>query len=158
MTWEACRSTLPMIRGHPSCLGERNLFDAALVAATFEGCGEILVHDGGRGVVVDEAAGHDEDVGIVVLTDEVGNLGRPAESGADALVLVDRHGDAFAAATDGDAAFHLAAFNGIGKGVTIVGIVAALLREGAEVVPADALRIKPGLYELLERKARMVGS
>ena len=47
-------------------------------------------------VFADEAAWEDNDVGVVVLADEVGDLGLPNKSGADALVLVEGHRDAFA--------------------------------------------------------------
>ena len=45
------------------------------MAATFELGGEVLVHDGTGGILIDETAWHHEHIGIVVLTDEVGNLG-----------------------------------------------------------------------------------
>ena len=61
---------------------------ALLVAATFEAGGEELVHNLASHVIVDETAWHYQYVGIVVLTDEMCNLGNPAQSGAHLLVLV----------------------------------------------------------------------
>ena len=72
------------------------LLHSLLVAATFEGCGEVFVHDGTCGVGSDESSWHDEYVGIVVLADEVSYLGNPCEAGAYVLMFVERHGDAFA--------------------------------------------------------------
>ena len=66
------------------------------MATAFEGGCEELIHDLACHVVVDETTGHHKHVGIVVLTDEVGDLGNPAQSGAHLLVLVQRHADTFA--------------------------------------------------------------
>ena len=74
---------------------DRNLCDPSCVAAAFEMGGEELVHYLSGHVGVDETAWHDEHVGIVVLTDEVGDFRNPAQAGADALVLVQRHRNAF---------------------------------------------------------------
>ena len=70
------------------CSLNRDLIHALLVAATFEGCGEELVHNLASHVIVDETAWHYQYVGIVVLTDEMCNLRNPAQSGAHLLVLV----------------------------------------------------------------------
>ena len=66
------------------------------MASTLEGSGEELVHNLAGHIVVDESAGHDEHVGIVVLTDEVGYLRHPAQARPDRLMLVERHHDALA--------------------------------------------------------------
>ena len=58
------------------------------MASAFELGGEILVHDGTGGLLGDEAARHHQHIGIVMLTDEVGNLGYPAQAGTDGLMLV----------------------------------------------------------------------
>ena len=56
--------------------------DTFLVASAFKlGC-EVLVHDGTGGILRDETAWHDQHVGVVVLTDEVGDFWYPAEAGA----------------------------------------------------------------------------
>ncbi len=81
----------------------RYFVDTLLMASALELGGEELVHDTCCHVRIDEAAGHHEHVGVVVLTDEVCNLGNPAEACANGLMLVERHIDAFARAADGDA-------------------------------------------------------
>ena len=68
--------------------------------------GEVLVHNLTSHLLVDKATRHHQHVGIVVLTDEVGNLRNPAEASADALMLVQRHVDALAASADGNAGIH----------------------------------------------------
>lgn len=78
----------------------RYLVDTFLMASAFELGGEELIHDALCHGVVDETAGHYEHIGIVVLTDEMCNLGYPAQTGTDGLVLVESHVDALAAATD----------------------------------------------------------
>ena len=96
----------------------RNLVDAALVTTTFEVGGEIFVHNFTGHLLIDETTGHDKHIGIIVLTDEMGNLGNPAQTGTDALVLVERHTDAFAAATDSNAGKYLAILDAACQGMT----------------------------------------
>ena len=101
----------------------RNLFYATLMATAFERNREEFVHDGTGRVVVDETTGHHEHVGIVVLTDELADFRAPANSGTNALMLVERHGNTLSATTDGNAWINLAAFNAFSQCVTKVRIV-----------------------------------
>lgn len=123
-----------------------NLVDTCLVASTFEGRVEELLHDGCCRGGVDEASGHHEHVGIVVLAYEMRYFGYPAESGTYALMLVERHVDALAAAADGNAGVALAALHGCCKRVSIVGIVAAIGAVGAEVLVLPAFGLEPLLH------------
>ena len=84
------------IRESTKLLFARNVLDALLMATTCELGVEELVEALTAYVLGDEAAREDDDVGVVVLTDEVGNLWLPYKTGTDALVLVEGHGDAFA--------------------------------------------------------------
>ena len=74
----------------------RDVLDALLVATTGEFGLEELVEALAAHFLGDEAAWEDDDVGIVVLADEVSDLWLPNETGTDALVLVEGHRDAFA--------------------------------------------------------------
>ena len=65
-----------------------NLINSLLMASAFEGSRKELVHNLASHIVVDETTWHYQYVGIVVLTDEMCNLGNPAQSGAHLLVLV----------------------------------------------------------------------
>ncbi len=67
-------------------------------------------------------------------------LGRPAECGAYALMLVERHRYALARAAKADAALQFAALDRIGQRMREVGIVDALGRIGAEVDDLESLR------------------
>ena len=53
------------------------LIDSLLMASTLKLGGEELIHDGFGCLFAYEAARHDKHIGIVVLTDEVSNLGQP---------------------------------------------------------------------------------
>ena len=110
--------------------------------------GEKLVEDLAGHVVVDEAARQDKHVSVVVLADEMRNLGYPAQASADALVLVERHGDALARSADADAGVDLAALHALGQGVAEVGIVAAFLAEGAIILICDASLVEVLLDKL----------
>ena len=126
------------------------------MAAALKLCVEELVHDLARHVVVDETAWHHQYVGIVVLTDQVSDLGYPAKAGANALVLVERHADALTATAHGYAWIDLAFFYALGQLVTELGIVAALLCVCAVILVLKAFLLKVLFYELLQWKSSMV--
>ena len=86
----------------------------------------------------------------------LGNFGHPYEGGAYVLMFVERHGYAFAAAADGDAAFHFARFHTLSEGVGKVGIVAAFSGVSAVVLVSNALLFKVLLDVLLEFIAGVV--
>ena len=80
----------------------RDLVDSFLMASAFKLCGEVLVHDLTSSLLRDKTSWHHEHIGIIVLTDEVGNLGNPAKTGTDALVFVECHVDTLTRTADGD--------------------------------------------------------
>ena len=134
----------------------RNLIDALLVATAFEGGLEELIHNLTGGIVVDEASGHYEHVGIVVLTNEVGDFGAPCQSGTHALMLVERDGDAFARAANADARIYLAALDALGQGMAEVRIVDAGIAPRAIVLIGIAFLLEILKHELLQRITCMV--
>ena len=134
-----------------------NLINSFLMAATFELGGEILVHDGTGCLLRDEASGHHQHIGIVVLTDEMGNLRNPAETCTDGLVLVEGHVDALTGATNGDAWEYLALLDTLSQCVAEVGVVAGVLGVGAVVLILIAFFLEVLLDELFQGKACVVG-
>lgn len=73
----------------------RNIFDALLVASASELCVEEFVKALTACLLADESAWEDDDVGIVVLADEMCNLWLPHKTCTYLLVLVESHRDAF---------------------------------------------------------------
>ena len=134
----------------------RNLVDALLMAPALELGGEVFVHNFASHSLVNEAPRHYEHVGVVVLSNQMGNLWNPAKSGTNALMLVQRHVDSLAAAADGYARKNLASFNATRQGMTEVAIVARLLAVRAIVLVLVSLLLKILLNELLQCKASMV--
>ena len=132
--------------------------DAAFVASSVEGCGEECIDDLQGEVGVDEACGEDEDVGIVVLSGESGELDCPADGCAYALVLVEGHCDAVSAAAHCDARVALAGLDGRCAGVGEVGVVAALLGVGSEVGVGEATDCEVVLDDALEFVAGVVAA
>ena len=118
------------------------------MASTLELGGEVLVHDGAGSLLRDEAAWHHQHIGIVVLTDEMGNLGNPAETGTYALVLVEGHIDALTRSTDGDTWEYLALLDALSQCMTEVAVVARVLSVSAVVLILVALLLEVLLYEL----------
>lgn len=134
----------------------RNLFYAALMATAFEGNREELVHDGTGRVVVDETTGHHEHIGIVVLTNQLANLGIPAYTGANALVLVKRHGDALTTAADGNAGINLTALDTLGQGMSVVGIVHGGIAPCSIVLNGVSFLFEILQHELLQGKTSVI--
>ena len=67
---------------------KRNLLDTTLVAATFEGSREELIHDSLCSLVVDETAWKYQDIRIIMLTDEMSNLLVPCQTSTDRKSVV----------------------------------------------------------------------
>ena len=110
-----------------------HLGDARDMASAFELGGEIGVEHLDGFVVGDEARREDDDVRVVVAADQRRDLGVPAETRADALMFVERHGHPFARTAERDAAFQFAVFDRFGQRVGEVGVVDALGRVCAEI-------------------------
>ena len=134
----------------------RNLIDATLMTAAFELRIEEFIHNLLCHVVVYETSWHDKHVGIVVLADEMSNLWYPAQTGSDGLMLVQSHVDALTAAADGYSREYLSLLDAFCKGMSEIGVVAALLAEGAIVLICYAVLIEVLLYVLLKLIACMV--
>ena len=77
---------------------------SALVAASFEGGFDVFFEDLEGEVFGDEAGGKGEDVGVVVLTGEMGNLDIPAEGATYVGILINGHLDTISTSADDDAA------------------------------------------------------
>ena len=119
------------------------------MAAAFEGSSEELVHNLARHVVVDETTRHHKYVGIVVLTDEVGDLGNPAQTGSHLLVLVQGDADTLTTATDGDTGIDLTALDTLSEGMTEVGIIDGGVTPSTVVLIRIALLLEILEYEFL---------
>ena len=132
------------------------LLNTALMATAFETGLEELVHDGLRCLVIDETAGHDQHVGIVVLTTEMGYLWNPSQSCTHSLVLVERDGDTFTTTTDSNAGIDLAALYTFGQRMTEIGIVATHVAVGAVILVGIAVALKILNNKLLECIASVV--
>lgn len=115
-----------------------NFGDALTVSSSFEIGGEEGVENCCRFFLIDKTTGHDQDVGVIVLTRQGGNFGHPAQGGANVRMLVERHGDAFAAATNGNAAFALFTVDGAAERMTEIGIIAGVGRMSSEIDERDA--------------------
>ena len=142
-------------------IGERlllngNLIYTLLVAAAFEGGCEELVHNLTGRIVVDEATWHHEHVGIVVLTDEMGNLWNPAQACTYLLVLVEGDGDTFARTADGDTGIDLTTLDALSQSVTEVGIIDTRIAPGTIVLIGITLLFKVLEHELLKSEACVI--
>lgn len=135
---------------------QRYLSYPALVASALESGLEKFVKDGFGSLVVNETAGQNEHIGIVMLADEVGYLGYPRQSGTYSLMLVERHADAFAASADANAGIYFAAFDPFGQRMAEIGVVTAKVTIRTIVLVGVAVAFKILQHKLFEGKARMV--
>ena len=125
-----------------------NGFDALLMATSCKFGAEEFVETLAAYVFADETTGEDNHVGVVVLTDEVGNLWLPNKTGTDALMLVEGHGDAFARTAHGDAWIYFAFLDAFSQSMAVGGIVAGLFCVGAIVLVLIAFLFEIFLDEL----------
>ena len=95
------------------------------MTATLERSSEELVHDLLGCLVVDEASWHNQNISVVVLTNQLRDLRCPYQSSAYTLVLVECHGHALAATADGDTGIDLTIGDGLSECVSELGIVSA---------------------------------
>lgn len=133
-----------------------DVVNACLVMSSGKRCLEEFVETQATCLLADETTWEYNDVGIVVLADEMSNLRFPNQAGTDALVLVEGHGDAFTAAAHGNTGGYFSFLNAFGQCMAIGGVVAAVLRVGSVVLVFYALLLKVCLDKLLEREGRMV--
>lgn len=117
-------------------------------------CVDTLQSHGG----LDKTRRQDDDISIVVRTREGSQLGLPAQSSADALVLVERDADAIAGAANGNCPGTLAGFDSRGAWVSIIGIVARVGAMSAEVAASIALSLKMSLHSSLQFISGMVAA
>ena len=111
-----------------------NLFDACLMAATVEGCIEELLDDIYSRDIVNETGREHKHIGIIVAAGKLGKLNIPAQSRTYALMLVERHAYTVARAAESDARIACTLLDSLSAGVRIVGIVATVGRESAEIL------------------------
>ena len=125
-----------------------DVFNALLMTTSSKLCVEEFVEALAAYVFADETTGEDNHVGVVVLANEVSNLGLPNKTGTDALVLVEGHGDAFARTAHGDARIYFAFLDAFSQCVAIGGIVTGFFGIGAVVLVLVAFFLEIFLDEL----------
>ena len=133
-----------------------NLVHSALVASAFEVGLEESSHDVQRLGHGDEVRRQAEYIGVVVLAGELRKALLPAERSTDTLVLVRCHADTVARRADNDTELIRTFLHSLCQGVGIVGVVATLVGEAAEIVYFGAVVFKEEAHLVLEREAGMV--
>ena len=112
--------------------------------------GEEFVHDFACHFRIDETSRHDQHIGIVVLTAQMGDFRNPTQACAYALVLVQRHADTFATAAYSYARIAFAVFYGSCQRMGIIGVVATGFGIRNKVLVGIAYFGQLFLHELLE--------
>ena len=141
-----------------SAVLQGDLAHALRVPAAFEGRGQEGAHELLRFVDRDEAGGQTQDVRVVVLSRERGDIVAPGDGGADALVFVRRDGDAVGAAADQDALPAGARLHRLGDGMHEVGIVDRIERMRAFVVYGIAFVLQRALDQLFVFESGVVAT
>lgn len=133
-----------------------NLLDSALMTPPFEFGLKVGVNNLFSFLFGDETGREHEDVSVVVLLGERGELGEPAEGGADPLMLVESHVDAVAGAAHCNAEVGLPFLDSECARVSKVGVVTGFLGMSAVILYLIALCNKIFLDFLLQEVAGMV--
>ena len=143
---------------HIRFLLQRNLRYTTLVTTALELGRKPLVEDSHSLLIRDKASRQHQDITIVVLACEMRYFGQPAERCAHLGVLVQCDSHALARAADTHSAWKFAIFESLRHRVSIVGIVATLLRMATEVEHLKALCREVARQELLQVVACVVAS
>ena len=106
--------------------------------------------------MVYEATGHYQYVCIVMLADEMGNLRYPRQSCPYLLMLVERHGNAFARSAYGYARVYFSPFYAVCQGMPEIGVVARGIAVGSIVFIVNTMFFEVLPDELFQFKACVV--
>ena len=116
-----------------------------------------LCHDFVCSFRIDKSSGHNQNIGIIMLSGQVGYFRNPAKSCTDTLMLVQGNSDTFSATANGDSRIALASFYGNGQRMCVIRIVTAVCCKCPEILVVPSLRFQPFLYILFQFKSSMVG-
>ena len=133
-----------------------NLVHSALVSSAFEVCLEESGNDVKGLWHGDEFRRQSEDIGVVMLSCELGKTFLPTERCAYALVFVGSHADTIARGADDDAKLVFTFLHCLCQGVSVVRVIATLVGGAAEVVYFGAVVFKEELHLVLKCEAGMV--
>ena len=133
-----------------------DFLDTALMAATLERSVEEFVDNLKRELLGNEAGRDGNDVAIVVLTAEMGNLDIPAESAADVGIFIDSHLNTVATAADDDTAGIGAVVDSRTDLMSEIGVVATLGRISTEILGIETEFVEVGDDSLFEFEAGVV--
>ena len=126
------------------------------MAPAFEISAEKLVHNFTGCLFVEKSAWQHQYVGIVMLAGQMCNFWHPCKPGADSLMLVECHADAFARPAYTYAGINLALLNAVGQRMAKVRIVGALFGVGAIVLVGDAFLFEVLLHKLFQGEASVI--
>ena len=97
----------------PVCvLFARNLINTPLMTPSFEGGCKEFIHNSISFSICNESAWHNQNVGIVMLTDEMCYLWNPAQASSNTLMFIKCYADALTTAANGYAWIYRTRFNG----------------------------------------------
>ena len=147
-------SACPQIANH--CLFYWNLLYSSFVASALKRSLEEFVHYCLSQFVGDEATWHNENVSIVVLTDQTSHFLVPCKTSADALMFVQCHHHSLAAAADSDARIALAALYCLCQRMSEIRIVTTCVAVCTEVLILITFRFQILDYKLLQRETCVV--
>ena len=134
----------------------RNLCDpAGMTSALKCGCEELVEYCLGF-LIADETTWQDDDVGVIVLADKLGNVLVPSQSGTNTLMLVQRDCHAFATAADANSRVNLTALNGFSQWMGEVRIVTTDVTVSTEVLKFIVVLLQILNHKLLQRKSGVI--
>lgn len=128
------------------------------MAAALESCIEENINTLQSDFRTNETCRKHKHVSVIMSTRQAGNLRLPAQSGTDALMLIQSHTDTIACATDSDSGINLSFLDRNSARMGKIGVIATLATERAKIDKRDALRIKVSFYHHFQFIAGMVAA
>ena len=137
-------------------LAAGDLSNTVGMASTFKCGADEAVHHFFCILLVYEACGNAENVGVIVLSDKFSNLLAPADGGADLLVFIGGDGNAVSRAAEKYAKGKFAAFNSECNRVSKIGVIHRVGRVGSKVFKGKPFPFKKGDQRFFHFKSGMV--
>ena len=103
---------------------KRYLLNTTFVSSTFKAGFEEGVEYLLGCLIVDKSARKDDDIRIIMLSSQLGNILVPYQASTYALVFIKCYGHSFTATTDRNSRVHLTTLYGFSQWVSIIRIVA----------------------------------
>ena len=132
-----------------------NLVNAALMSSTFKVSTKEFVKHFLCYFVSNISTRHNEYIGIVVSTCQIGYFRNPTQCSPNSLMFIQRYGNAVSGSADGNTGITFSCLNSQSHRMGKIRIIATIQRISAKILIQKFFSIKPLLHKLLKFKTGM---